>query len=97
MYASLCVLLRSKKELLLSTFPYDLCLFPVYLVRQRKEIALFDLEESYHTEFGSVDLRYCDYIERGALNVVKLTGIEILAVAAAVRGRLSKKYRRLAN
>lgn len=32
----------------------------VLLIRQRKEIALLDLEESSHSEFGSVVLRYRD-------------------------------------
>lgn len=39
---------------------FHLGLFSACVVRQREEIALFDLEESYHTEFGSVDLRYRD-------------------------------------
>lgn len=36
------------------TFPDAPCR---YCFRQRKELALVDLEDSYHTEFGSVDLR----------------------------------------
>lgn len=42
------------------TEPSDspLFVFTHAFFRQRKESALLDLEESYHTEFGSVDLRY---------------------------------------
>lgn len=31
--------------------------------RQRKEIALLDLEQSSHSEFGSVELRYRDLVD----------------------------------